>query len=91
MSALFSDTLWIYTSIVGALLGAAFLTYFKSTRAGVWSYSKFDQIIDFLRDRYQWTWLDQPQDAWKKTYPNISSKLDELEKRISNLEEKIHD
>ena len=26
------DRLWIYTGIVGALLGAAFLAYFKDTR-----------------------------------------------------------
>ena len=30
------DTLWIYTSILGALAGAAFLAYFKDTRAGLW-------------------------------------------------------
>ena len=33
---LFDDTLWIYTSILGALAGAAFLAYFKETRLGLW-------------------------------------------------------
>ena len=30
------DRLWIYTAIVGALLGAAFLAYFKDTRMALW-------------------------------------------------------
>ena len=29
-----TDRLWIYTGIVGALFGAAFLAYFRSTHGG---------------------------------------------------------
>jgi hypothetical protein len=83
---IFGDTLWIYTSILGALVGAAFLAYFKETNAGLWAYSKFDQALDFLRDRYGWTWFDQPEDAWRKQYPKITKKIDELESRIKELE-----
>lgn len=83
---IFGDTLWIYTSILGALIGAAFLAYFKETNAGLWAYSKFDQALDFLRDRYGWTWFDQPEDAWRKQYPKITKKIDELESRIKELE-----
>ena len=42
------DRLWIYTGIAGALLGAAFLAYFKDTIMGLWMYSKFDSFLDFL-------------------------------------------
>lgn len=83
---IFGDTLWIYTSILGALIGAAFLAYFKETNAGLWAYSKFDQLLDFVRDRYGWSWLDQPDDAWRKQYPKITKKIDELESRIKELE-----
>jgi hypothetical protein len=86
ISRLFGDTLWIYTSIIGALLGAAFLAYFKETRLGIWSYGKLDQFLDYLVDRYDWTWLEQPEDAWRKKYPKITKKIDELEKRIRELE-----
>jgi hypothetical protein len=86
ISRLFGDTLWIYTSIIGALLGAAFLAYFKETRLGIWSYGKLDQFLDYLVDRYGWTWLEQPEDAWRKKYPKITKKIDELEKRIRELE-----
>lgn len=83
---LFDDTLWIYTAIVGALLGAAFLAWFKETRMGIWGYSKFDQTLDHLVNRWGWTWLQEPPDAWRKKYPKITKKIDELEKRIEELE-----
>lgn len=83
---MFGDTLWIYTAIAGALLGAAFLAWFKETRAGIWGYSKFDQTLDFLVNRWGWTWLQEPPDAWRKKYPKVTKKIDELELRIRNLE-----
>jgi len=83
-----SDRLWIYTGIAGSLFGAAFLYYFQSTRAGIWVYGWFDKILDYLVDRWGLTWFEQPTDAWRTKYPHITKKLDELEKRISNLEEK---
>ena len=60
---LLGDTLWIYTSIIGALLGAAFLTYFRNTRAGLWCYAKFDMLLDWLVERWGLTWFEQPLDA----------------------------
>lgn len=85
---LFSDTLWIYTSIIGALLGAAFLAYFKETHMGIYAYGKLDQFLDYLVERWGLTWLKQPEDAWRKKYPYVTKKIDELEKRISKLEKK---
>jgi hypothetical protein len=83
---LFSDTLWIYTGIGGSLVGAAFLAYFKDTKAGLWCYAKLDQFLDYLVARYGWTWLEQPTDAWRKKYPFVTKKIDELEARIRILE-----
>ena len=40
------DYLWIYTSIAGALLGAASLAYIKETKLGIWGYSKFYKLLD---------------------------------------------
>ena len=80
------EYLWIYTSIAGALLGAACLAYVRDTRIGLWGYSKFDQCCDWLRDRYGWTWFDQDVDAWKKVNQKIANKISELEKRINILE-----
>lgn len=88
LGRLFDDTLWIYTAILGSLVGAAFLAYFKDTRTGLWAYAKLDAVLDFLIARYSWTWLEQPTDAWRKKYPHVTKKIDELEQRISELETK---
>ena len=86
LDRLLDDTLWIYTAILGSLFGAAFLAYFKDTSAGIWCYGKFDQILDFLVERWGWTWFEQPTDAWRKKYPHVTKKIDELEARIRELE-----
>ena len=85
---MFEDTLWIYTSIAGALLGAAFLFYIKDTRVGVWGYYQFVKTVDYCRDYLGWTWLNQDPDAWKKVNPKIAAKIGELEQRLEVLEEK---
>jgi hypothetical protein len=86
---MFEDTLWIYTGIAGAILGAAVLFYVRDTRIGLWGYSKFDGLVDYLRDRYGWTWLNQDPNAWKKVNPKIAKKIEEVEQRIKILEEKL--
>ena len=88
ISKLFSDTLWIYTSIAGALLGAAFLAWFRNTRAALWLMSLFDRTLDSLIDRFGWDWLQDDPEAWRKRYPKVTKKIDELEKRIVELEKK---
>jgi hypothetical protein len=81
-----TDRLWIYTGIGGTILGAVFLAYFKDTRAGLWCYEKFDKAMDFFIDRLGWTWLQPPPNVWRKRYPHITKKIDELEKRVKKLE-----
>jgi len=83
---MFHDTLWIWTAIGGSIIGAVSLAYLKDTRAGIWFYSRIDQTLDFLVERYGWTWLEQPTDAWRKKYPHVTKKIDELERRIEELE-----
>ena len=84
-----SNRLWIYTALVGSLFGLAFSTYFKSTRIGLWLYSKFDRGVDYLVEKFGWTWLEQPEDAWRNKYPYVTKKIDELEVRLKDLEEKV--
>ena len=90
INAMFGDTLWIYTAIAGALLGAAFLAWFKETNMGLWAYTKFDGFLDYLAIRWGWTWLQEPADAWRKKYPKVVSKIDSLETRITFLESIAH-
>jgi len=88
---LLDDTLWIYTSVLGALLGAAFLAYFKDTRAGIWTYAKLDKFLDYLVERWGLACFEQPEDAWRTKYPKITKKIDELETRLQKLEGENND
>ena len=83
-----SDRLWIYTGIAGSIFGAAFLFWFKDTRMATWGVSKFDAFLEYLALRWGWTWLEQPEDGWRKKYPYVTKKIDELEARIKKLEGK---
>jgi hypothetical protein len=83
-----SDRLWIYTSIAGSIAGAMVLAYLSTTRIGLWGYAQFDRAVDYLVDRWGLTWLEQPEDAWRKKYPKITKKIDELEARINELDKK---
>ena len=87
LDRMFGDTLWIWTALVGSILGAMSVKWLKDTRIGLWGYGKFDKTMDFLRDRWGWTFLNQDKDAWRKINPNISNKIDKLEARIKRLEE----
>ena len=87
LERMFGDTLWIWTSIAGSLLGAAFLMWFRDTKAGLYLMSKFDKTLDYLVIRWGWTWLQEPVDIWRKRYPRITKKIDELEERIKKLEQ----
>jgi len=81
-----SDRLWIYTAIAGSIFGAIFVAYISTTRVGLWTYAKIDLTIDYLVNRWGWTWLQQPENAWRKKYPHITKKIDDLEVRIHELE-----
>ena len=83
-----TDRLWIYTALAGSILGAIFVAYLSTTRIGLWAYAQIDSAIDYLVDRWGLTWLEQPEDAWRKKYPKLTKKIDELETRIANLEGK---
>ena len=85
---LLGDTLWIYTSIIGAVLGAAFLFWFKDTRMGTWGVRKFDGFLEYLAIRWGWTWVQNDPNEWRIKYPKITSKIDEIEKRLNQLENK---
>ena len=87
---LFSDTLWIYTAILGSLAGAAFLFWFKDTKMATWGVAKFDAFLEHLAIRWGWTWLQNDPEAWRKKYPRITSKIDSIEARLAELEKNSH-
>lgn len=88
LSNMAGDRLWIYTAIGGSIIGLAFSTWFSTTRMALWLYARFDRGMDFLVERWGWTWLEQPENAWRKKYPKITQKIDDMEERIKLLETK---
>jgi hypothetical protein len=85
---MFGDTLWIWTAIGGSVLGAAFLAWFRNTHMALYLMGKFDAFLDYLIDRLGWDWLQDDPQAWRKRYPKITKKIDELEARIDELAKK---
>jgi len=53
-----------------------------------WGVAKFDRTLEYLVNRWGWTWLQNDPEAWRKKYPKITKKIDDLEKRIKKLEKK---
>jgi hypothetical protein len=88
LSNMAGDRLWIYTAIGGSIIGLAFSTWFSTTRMALWLYARFDRGMDFLVERWGWTWLEQPENAWRKKYPKITQKIDDMEMRLKHLETK---
>lgn len=86
---MFGDTLWIWTALVGSILGAMSVKWLRDTRIGLWAYGKFDWTLDYLRDRWGWTFLNQDADAWKKVNPNIARQIEKLDLRLKNIENHI--
>ena len=91
LDKLTTDTLWIYTAILGSLLGAAFLFWFKDTRMAQWGVAKFDSFLEMLAIRWGWTWLQTDPDVWRKKYPKITMKIDTIEDRLEQLETLSHE
>ena len=86
ISQMAGDRLWIYTAIAGSLLSAAFLFWFKDTRMATWGVAKFDSTLEYLVNRWGWTWLQNDPNAWRKKYPRITKKIDDIESRLADLE-----
>ena len=89
LDRIFGDTLWIWTALIGSIFGAMSVKWLKDTRIGLWGYGKIDSTVDYFRDKYGWTWLNQDEDAWKKVNPKIAAKIGQLEERLIDLEGKV--
>jgi|TARA_B000000460_G_C21510600_1_gene390830 hypothetical protein len=76
---------WIISSIAGGILGNAADSWFADTKLGIWFYKKVDNVSTWASNKLGLKVL-QDEDNWKKKYPNVSKKLDDLEARINKLE-----
>ena len=76
---------WLISSIAGSILGSAADTWFADTKLGRWFYKKVDDVASWASKKLGLKVL-QDENNWRKKYPNVSTKLDDLEARIKQLE-----
>ena len=79
--------MWFFliSNIAGAILGNAANSWFADTKLGIWFYDKVDNVSTWASKKLGLKVL-QDENNWKKKYPNVSKKLDELEARLEKLE-----
>ena len=79
--------MWFFliSSIAGSIIGNATDSWFADTKLGVWFYKKVDDVSTWASKKLGLKVL-QDESNWKKKYPNVSKKLDELEAKIEKLE-----
>ena len=76
---------WVISSITSSIIGMAAESWFADTKLGVWFYKKVDNVSTWASKKLGLRIL-QNEENWKKKYPNVSKKLDELEAKINKLE-----
>ena len=76
---------FLISSITSSIIGMAAESWFADTKLGVWFYKKVDNVSTWASKKLGLRIL-QDEETWKKKYPNVSKKLDELEAKINKLE-----
>ena len=82
--------MWFFliSNIAGSILGSAADSWFADTKLGIWFYKKVDDVSTWASKKLGLKVL-QDEGNWKKKYPNVSKKLDELEAKIEKIERRI--
>ena len=76
---------WAISSIAGSILGSASSAWFEKTAMGRWFYKKIENVYNWAAERYGFEVL-KSEDKWRKKYPNVAKKMDELEQRLQEVE-----
>lgn len=75
----------ILRACVSGVIGSSFGKWFSTTKAGIWFQKKLDQFMEYLSYKYDID-LTKKEAKWVKHYPKLAVKIEELEKRIGELE-----
>jgi hypothetical protein len=81
--------MWFFliSSIASSIIGSAADSWVADTKMGVWFYTKIDNVSTWASKKLGLKVL-QDEINWKTKYPNVSIKIDSLEARVKQLEEK---
>ena len=77
----------ILSSIASSIIGSAADSWFADTKMGKWFYRKVDDVASWAARKLGLKVLAD-ETNWKTKYPNVALKIDDLEARIKQLEEK---
>jgi len=81
--------MWFFLikSITGSIIGSATASWFEKTTLGKWFFDKVHDLYNWAAQRYGLEVL-KAEDKWRKKYPYVAAKIDNLEERLIKLEEK---
>ena len=81
--------MWVFliSSIASSVVGSAANSWFADTKLGKWFYQKVDNVASWASRKLGLKILAD-EITWKTKYPNVALKIDNLEARIKQLEEK---
>jgi len=80
--------LWIVSSVASSLLGAASVSWFSKTKAGMWCETKWLDISWWANDKYGIDIFDKEEVSLHNKYPKLTARIIKLESRLTELEKK---
>jgi len=75
----------VLRACVTGVIGSSFGKWFSTTKAGIWFQAKLDNFMEYLSYKYDID-IAKKEAKWVKHYPKLAIKIEELENRISELE-----
>ena len=79
--------LFLISNICGSILGSAADSWFADTKLGKWFYRKVDDVSTWTSKKLGLKIL-KDEASWQAKYPNVALKIEKLEARIKQLEDK---
>ena len=81
--------MWFFliSNICGSILGSAADSWFADTKLGKWFYRKVDDVSTWTSKKLGLKIL-KDEASWQAKYPNVALKIEKLEARIKQLEDK---
>ena len=81
--------MWFFliSNICGSILGNATNSWFADTKLGKWFYRQVDDVSTWTSKKLGLKIL-KDEENWKAKHPNIALKIEKLEAKINQLEEK---
>lgn len=79
---------WLISSIAGSILGSAADSWFADTKMGKWFYGMVDNVCTWAARKLNIKVLAD-EEKWRKKYPHVSDKMNDLESRLIKLEKNV--